>query len=76
MQDVSGDCINNSDLELKTPKFPVASHLGDQTALSILGQANILFQLLLWVSLLLWKRLRNVFCVWEGCGQTDLYNQI
>lgn len=66
----------HSGLEPKTPKFPVASSSGDHTALGVLVQANMLFQLLLWVSVLLWIRLRNLFYIWEGCGQSNLYNLV
>lgn len=66
----------HSRLELKIPKFPVASSPGDHTTLNVLGQANMLFQLLLRVSVLLWIGLRNLFCIWEGHGQSNLYNLV
>lgn len=56
-------------LGLKIPRFPVAYFPGDHTTLSVLGQANM-FQLLPLLCMLQWIRLRNVFYVWEGCGQS------
>lgn len=58
--------LSHRGLELKIHKFPGACHPGDHTTLNVLGQANM-FQLLLCVTTL---RLRNVFYVWEVCGQS------